>query len=90
VEVREHDPHLALDGGEDGLDAYRAIARQLPDLLARNAVAVLEIGIAQSQSVSAILESAGLHVVGIRSDLGSIPRAMVVQKRPVGRPDRAE
>jgi release factor glutamine methyltransferase len=82
AEVREHDPRLALDGGEDGFDAYRSLARQLPDLLARGGIGVLEIGIGQSQSVPAILESAGLRVVAIRPDLSAIPRALVVQKCP--------
>lgn len=79
VEVREHDPRLALDGGEDGLEAYRAIARQLPSLLASDGFAVLEIGIAQWKAVTAIIESAGLRVTMIRPDLAGIPRAMVVQ-----------
>ena len=82
LEVREHDPRLALDGGEDGLDAYRAIARQLPALLSENASAVLEIGLAQAEPVRAILESAGLQVAGIRADLGGIPRAVTARRGP--------
>jgi release factor glutamine methyltransferase len=82
VEVREHDPKLALDGGPDGLDAYRAIARQLPDLLAENGIAVLEIGAGQADAVSAIFESAGLQVADIRPDLGGIPRALTIRRRP--------
>jgi release factor glutamine methyltransferase len=82
VEVREHDPKLALDGGADGLDAYRAIARQLPDLLAENGIAVLEIGAGQADAVSAIFESAGLQVADIRPDLGGIPRAVTIRRRP--------
>jgi release factor glutamine methyltransferase len=84
VEVREHDPKLALDGGADGLDAYRAIARQLPDLLSADGIAVLEIGIGQAETVRAIFESAGLRVADLRSDLGGIPRAILVRRRPAG------
>jgi release factor glutamine methyltransferase len=84
VEVREHDPKLALDGGADGLDAYRSIARQLPDLLSADGIAVLEIGIGQAEAVRAIFESAGLRVADLRSDLGGIPRAILVRRRPAG------
>jgi release factor glutamine methyltransferase len=84
VEVREYDPKLALDGGADGLDAYRAIARQLQDLLSADGIAVLEIGIGQADAVRAILESRGLRVADQRSDHGGIPRAIRVRRRPAG------
>jgi release factor glutamine methyltransferase len=77
-EVRDHDPHLALDGGADGLDAYRAILPLLPRLLAPGGFAVLEIGFGQSGDVSALAAAAGLAVVEIRPDLGGVPRAMVL------------
>ncbi len=48
-EVTRHDPHLALEGGPDGLDAYRAIAARLPALLAPGGVAALEIGAGQAR-----------------------------------------
>ncbi len=75
--VREHDPHLALDGGADGLDAYRRIAAALPGLLAPEGFAVLEHGHDQREAVAAILGDAGLAVVESRSDLAGLPRALL-------------
>lgn len=80
AEVRRHDPMLALDGGPDGLAAYRAIARALPCLLVPGGVAVLELGIGQEADVSALLAAAGLSCDGpARRDLGGIPRALVAR-----------
>ncbi|MBB3772210.1 release factor glutamine methyltransferase [Angulomicrobium tetraedrale] len=78
VEVRDHDPRLALDGGPDGLDAYRAIARVLPRLLATGGRAVLELGIGQEHEVALLLADAGLPADGAaRRDLAGIARALV-------------
>jgi len=80
TEVRRHDPMLALDGGADGLDAYRAIALALPRLLVPGGVAVLELGIGQEADVSALLGAAGLSCDSpARRDLGGIPRALVAR-----------
>lgn len=76
-EVRDHDPVLALDGGADGLDAYRAIAASLPRLLAPGGCVVLEIGSTQAQAVAAVLNDYGLAVSGIVRDLGGHQRAIV-------------
>jgi release factor glutamine methyltransferase len=75
-EVREHDPVLALDGGVDGLDAYRALIPAIPRLLAPDGLAVLEVGIGQADSVCAIGVASGLNLVGRRSDLGGVERAL--------------
>ncbi|PKP76492.1 MAG: peptide chain release factor N(5)-glutamine methyltransferase [Alphaproteobacteria bacterium HGW-Alphaproteobacteria-3] len=76
-EVRLHDPMLALDGGEDGLDAYRVLARLLPDHLTQPAHAVIELGAGQADAVAAIFEAAGFGVSRIVPDLGGVPRALV-------------
>jgi release factor glutamine methyltransferase len=81
-EVRDHDPRLALDGGVDGLDAYRAILPLLPQLLAAGGTAVLEIGIGQGDDVSRLAIDAGLQVLEIRPDLGGVPRAVVLAFNP--------
>jgi release factor glutamine methyltransferase len=84
IEVRAHDPSLALDGGEDGLDAYRVIAEALPHLLRQDGRAVLELGIGQEADVARLLERVGLPADGpARRDLGGIARAMVSIARPV-------
>ena len=80
-EVRDHDPRLALDGGADGLGAYRAILGDLPRLLSPGGTAVLELGFGQAEAIAAFAGTAGLRVVDIRADLGGIPRAMVLGSR---------
>jgi release factor glutamine methyltransferase len=76
-EVREHDPLLALDGGEDGLAAYRAIASDALRLLVPRGRLVMELGQGQAESVSAIVRAAGLSIeTPIHRDLGGINRAL--------------
>jgi release factor glutamine methyltransferase len=74
-EVR-YDPRRALDGGADGLDAYRVIAGQAPLLLTRGGHLVVEIGLGQEQAVAALLHAAGLSPAPARHDLAGIPRAL--------------
>ncbi|MBS7545437.1 peptide chain release factor N(5)-glutamine methyltransferase [Ancylobacter oerskovii] len=78
VDVRAHDPHMALDGGPDGLAAYRAIAGFLPALLLPGGRAILELGVGQEAAVAQLLVKAGLGIDGpARVDLGGIARALV-------------
>lgn len=77
-EVRDHDPAAALDGGLDGLDAYRAIAMDLDRILAKGGVAVLELGVGQQTAVSGIVRGAGLIVNDVKRDLAGCPRALVL------------
>jgi release factor glutamine methyltransferase len=79
-EVREHDPRLALDGGEDGLAAYRAIAADLARLLAPGGLFAGEIGMGQDRAVAAILAAAGLAIETVVSDLAGIPRCLVARR----------
>jgi release factor glutamine methyltransferase len=76
-EVRDHDPVLALDGGPDGLDCYRAIATQAPRLLAPGGRLAVELGIGQAPAVRELFAAGGLHGVTTRNDLAGIPRALV-------------
>ena len=76
-EVRDFDPLLALDGGADGLDAYRALGQVLPALLKPDGHAVVELGTGQAGAVSKIFEEEGLVIAGMATDLGDIPRAIV-------------
>lgn len=76
-EVRNHDPALALDGGADGLAAYRAIAADALRLLTPRGRLVVELGQGQADSVSAIMRATGLMVeTPIRRDLGGVNRAL--------------
>jgi release factor glutamine methyltransferase len=82
-EVRRHDPPLALDGGPDGLRAYRAIMDDARRLLAPAGRLILELGIGQEDDVARIARSAGLTPDGpARRDLGGVPRALVLRARP--------
>jgi len=69
---------LALDGGADGLVAYRSILGELSGLLAPAGRAVLELGAGQRGAVQAIAHASGLRVVGCRADLGGVARALVL------------
>jgi release factor glutamine methyltransferase len=80
-EVARWEPKLALDGGEDGLDCYRLILSKLPQILAENGVAVLEIGFNQEQSVKTLIAENGLEVAGVRADMGGITRCIVVKHK---------
>ena len=80
-DVRDFDPHLALDGGTDGLDFYRAIAAAAPTLLAPGGVLVVELGIDQAEPVADLFAAAGLAPSPPRPDLNGAPRALVAWKR---------
>jgi release factor glutamine methyltransferase len=78
-EVRAFDPGLALDGGTDGCDAYRAIIAELPQLLSDTGAAVLELGAGQETAVAEIARSQGLVAAGAaKPDLAGIPRALIL------------
>jgi release factor glutamine methyltransferase len=80
-DVRDFDPHLALDGGADGLDFYRAIAAAAPALLAPAGVLVVELGIGQAEPVAHLFAAVGLAPPPPRPDLNGTPRALVAWKR---------
>jgi len=79
-EVAAHEPHVALDGGTDGLSCYRAIIPALPRLLAPSGIAVLELGAGQAESVASIAATEGLRSLEIRQDLGGVPRAFALAR----------
>jgi release factor glutamine methyltransferase len=78
-EVARYEPARALDGGADGLVAYRAILAALPDLLAPDGHAILELGIGQADDVTSLAERFGLRKAALCHDLGGIARALVLQ-----------
>lgn len=80
-EVRNHDPLAALDGGADGLDAYRALIPQAAGLLAPGAALVVEAGEGQSAEIQALMTAAGLMpIIAPKADLAGIPRAVAGHK----------
>ena len=76
-EVARFEPRGALDGGADGLDAYRHIAAVLPRILKPNGLGALEIGQGQDASVTRILRDGGIRIVGLEKDLAGIPRCVL-------------
>jgi release factor glutamine methyltransferase len=77
--VRDHEPAGALFAGPDGLDDYRVLVPQLPDLLADQGVALVEIGYTQAEAVTAIGAAAGLAAL-LHKDLGGRPRVLEFKK----------
>jgi release factor glutamine methyltransferase len=75
--IREYEPDEALFAGKEGLDAYRALAPQLPRLLARGGLAAVEIGHDQGEAVTALLARDGLQA-RIAPDLAGRPRAVLL------------
>lgn len=76
-EVARYDPHLALDGGPDGLSVYRALAGDMHRLLGPGGVVTLEIGAGQAVSVTELLVKAGLVLRAVGRDLAGIDRCVV-------------
>ena len=83
VEVREHDPHLALDGGNDGYDAYRALIPQAAERLAPGGALIVEAGQGQARNIETLMAAAALVVDRPpKADLAGIPRAVSARKMP--------
>jgi release factor glutamine methyltransferase len=78
-EVRQFDPQLALDGGDDGLHWYRVLAAAAPPLLADNGILVVELGKDQGEAVAALIAAAGLAPTAPQPDLNGVPRALIAE-----------
>ena len=83
-EVRDYDPPRALDGGPDGLGAYRALAPDASRLIAPAGLFACEIGIGQRAEVAAILAAAGLGLAAVEPDLAGIPRVLLARRNSGG------
>lgn len=80
-EVRGYDPHLALDGGEDGLDFYRRLLREGYGYLTPGGVMLLEIGAGQGQWVRKHMEGQGYQKVQVIKDLSGLDRVVLGYKK---------
>lgn len=79
-EVREHDPRLALDGGPDGLEAYRIILREAVRLLGPGGILAVEIGYDQAEAVSALSAPLPLEMLVLAHDLSGNPRCIALKR----------
>jgi release factor glutamine methyltransferase len=87
-DVQEHEPHLALDGGPDGLDVLRRVAATAPRWLAPGGVLFCEIGEDQGAAAVAVFQSAGLTGVAVRPDL--VGRDRVIRGERAVEPERED
>jgi len=83
VEVRAHDPHLALDGGNDGYDAYRALIPQAAERLVPGGALIVEAGQGQARTIETLMAAAALSIDRPpKADLAGILRAVSARKMP--------
>lgn len=83
IEVREHDPHLALDGGNDGYDAYRTLIPQAAERLAAGGALIVEAGQGQARNIETLMTAGALTVDRPpKADLAGILRAVSARKMP--------
>ena len=78
-EVKMHDPHLALDGGETGLDFYRRIVKDAKEHLKTDGMIFFEIGFDQAEDVSNILKENGYHDIVVKKDLSGLDRVVIAK-----------
>ena len=76
IDVREHDPMMALDGGPDGLDPYRVIVAEAPAHLSPGGLLAVEIGVGQGADVSALFARAGFMRIEVLRDLAGHDRVV--------------
>ncbi len=77
AEVARYEPRTALDGGEDGLDAYRRIVREMPRLLSPDGIGVVEVGHGQWDDVAALFRAERLGIAGPAADLSGVARCLI-------------
>ena len=83
-EVKDHEPRLALDGGADGLDAYRRLAPEILRVLRPGGMFALEIGAGQASAVEALCREAGAEAVRTVKDLALRDRVVCGLKKALG------
>lgn len=81
-EVKNFDPHAALDGGADGFSSYRRLAEVVPQLLTDGGYVFIEAGIGQAEKIAQIFTTGGLRLQAIKTDLSGIQRCVILQNNP--------
>ncbi|MBQ1281661.1 MAG: peptide chain release factor N(5)-glutamine methyltransferase [Oscillospiraceae bacterium] len=79
--VRDYEPELALRGGEDGLDFYRAIVKNFTCVLKEEGYICFEFGMGQENGVCAILEEGGYEILKLQEDSRGIIRAVMARRK---------
>lgn len=80
MEVKDYDPVIALDGGEDGLDFYRRIIKEAGDYLKENGRLIFEIGFDEAKAVLELLSENGFDNINIVKDLSGFDRVVSAQR----------
>ncbi len=83
-EVRDHEPRLALDGGQDGLRDYRVLAGEVLRVLKPGGLFLVEIGADQGDEVCALFHAVGAQAVGVIKDLSDRDRVVSGRKKSLG------
>lgn len=79
--VSGYEPHLALRGGHDGLDFYRAITQNYSAALLPGGFLCFEFGMGQEEGVCRLLQAGGYEVISLRRDLSNVIRAVLARKK---------
>ena len=80
-EVRLYEPKRALNGGQTGLDCYKHLAPQFPNLLTAEGLLFLEIGFGQKKQILGIMKSNNLELIKIEKDLAQIDRCLILSHK---------
>ena len=80
TQVKDYEPYIALEGGEDGLDFYRKITRESVNYIRKNGILAYEVGHDQALDVKDIMIKNGYHNITIKKDLGDIARVVIGRK----------
>jgi release factor glutamine methyltransferase len=80
-EVARHEPRIALDGGSDGLGAYRVLASELPRLMRSGGFAAVELGAGQRDPVARLMHAGGLAIEAARCDLSGVQRVLLMTRQ---------
>ena len=82
IEVREHEPAVALYGGEEGYELYGSLVPQAAQFLKPGGLLILELGYNSLPAVKPLLESSGWCNIGVTNDLAGIPRVLSAERLP--------
>lgn len=77
-EVRNHDPILALAGGDDGMDPYKILFSEIKNFLKPDGRGYFEFGFSQAENITRLVDDSNLYMVGITPDIAGIPRVVEI------------